>query len=342
MQSEPVAALRFMGSEPLDSSAADAGLEVVHETLYRYDQPVEQSQHIAFLRPCDDAVQQLLDFDLRIEPAPAQLRQERDVFGNLRSLFSLQSPHDQLRVTARSWVRITPPDRAWPGPDGSRGNDLDAAASRVHWRYVAGRPPDTAAAFVFASPMVPLQAALADWARPSFSPGRPLAEGARELMQRLHDEFRYEPQSTHVGTPLMEAFEQRRGVCQDFAHVMIGALRSLGLAARYVSGYLLTEPAPGQPRLQGADASHAWVSVALPRNGAPTDWLELDPTNACEAGRSHVRLALGRDYGDVTPLRGVIRGGASHRLEVRVETRPVARSRLAQSVLICSSERETP
>ncbi len=341
MQSESGVALADMGGEPLGSTAADTDLEVVHETLYRYDQPVEQSQHIAFLQPCDDAVQQLLDFDLRIEPAPAQLRHERDAFGNLRSLFSLQAPHGQLCVTARSRVRITPPAPPTPRPDEPCGDDLDAASSRAHWRYVAGRAPDAAAAFVFASPMVPLQAALADWARPSFPPRRPLADGARELMQRLHDEFRYEPQSTHVGTPLMEAFEQRRGVCQDFAHVMIGALRSLGLAARYVSGYLLTEPPPGQPRLQGADASHAWVSVALPRNGASTRWLELDPTNACEAGRSHVRLALGRDYGDVTPLRGVIRGGASHRLEVRVETRPAAHPRLAHSVLICSAERES-
>ncbi|HWH73770.1 MAG TPA: transglutaminase family protein, partial [Methylibium sp.] len=147
--------------------------------------------------------------------------------------------------------------------------------------------------------------------------------GVQALHQRLHAEFDYDPQSTHVGTPLLEAFRQRRGVCQDFAHVMIGALRSLGLAARYVSGYLLTEPSPGQPRLQGADASHAWVAVALPRGeGIAPDWLELDPTNACVAGTGHVRVAFGRDYGDVTPLRGVIRGGGAHRLAVAVSTRP--------------------
>ena len=296
--------------------SAPAELEVVHETLYRYDQPVEQAQHIAFLRPCDDGVQQLLDFALHIEPPPTHLRHESDVFGNLRSAFSLHAPHASLRVTARSRVRISATPSVAEGPD--------ATASREHWRYVAGRTPDAAAAFVVASPMVPVEPALRDWARPSFPPGRPLAEGARELMHRLHEEFRYEPQSTQVGTPVMEAFAQRRGVCQDFAHVMIGALRSLGLAARYVSGYLLTEPPPGQPRLQGADASHAWLAVALPREGAAPDWLELDPTNDCEAGHAHVRLAVGRDYGDVTPLRGVIRGGASHRLEVRVETRPVA------------------
>ena len=293
-----------------------AELEVVHETLYRYDQPVEQAQHIAFLRPCDDALQRLLDFELLIEPAPTHLRHELDAFGNLRSAFSLHAPHASLRVTARSRVRVA---EAAPA-----AGELDADASRAHWRYVAGRRPDAAAAFVFASPMVPVEPALRDWARPSFPPGRPLAEGARELMHRLHEEFRYEPQSTQVGTPVMEAFAQRRGVCQDFAHVMIGALRSLGLAARYVSGYLLTEPPPGQPRLQGADASHAWLAVALPREGVAPDWLELDPTNDCEAGCAHVRLAVGRDYGDVTPLRGVIRGGASHRLEVRVETRSVA------------------
>jgi transglutaminase-like putative cysteine protease len=212
---------------------------------------------------------------------------------------------------------------------------LDWQACRDRWRYVSGRPLDGAAEFVFASPMVPNEPLVHRWAEPSFPPGRPLTEAAIDLMHRLHADFRYAPASTQVSTPLREAFEQRRGVCQDFAHILIAALRSLGLAARYVSGYLLTEPAPGQARLQGADASHAWVAVALPRasdepgllsggpHGPPAaiDWLELDPTNDCIAGTSHVRLAYGRDYADVTPLRGVIRGGGRHRLEVGVSTR---------------------
>jgi transglutaminase-like putative cysteine protease len=289
-------------------------LEVRHETVYTYGAPVELAHHIAFLRPRDDGPQRLLDFALEVDPPPARLAHETDAFGNTRTLFSLHAPHGALRVTATSRVRLASPVAPEPGPD--------APAAREHWRYLAGRAPDSAAGHVFASPLVPLADELRDWALPSFPPGRPLADGATELMQRLHDGFEYDPESTHVGTPLLEAFRQRRGVCQDFAHVMIGALRSLGLAARYVSGYLLTEPPPGQPRLQGADASHAWVAVALPReDGAEPDWLELDPTNACVAGASHVRVAFGRDYGDVTPLRGVIRGGGAHRLAVAVETR---------------------
>jgi transglutaminase-like putative cysteine protease len=305
-------------SQALDERHDGTELEVRHETHYVYGQPVELAHHIAFLRPRHHAGQQLLDFELRVEPAPARIRHEADAFGNTRSVFSLLAPHTRLRVVAHSRVRVAqPPDLSALAPA------PDAPTCREHWRYVAGRSPDAAAGFVFASPMVPMHASLRDWALPSFPPGRPLAEGALELMLRLHDEFAYEPQSTHVDTPVLQAFAQKRGVCQDFAHVMISALRSLGLAARYVSGYLRTEPAPGQARFEGSDASHAWLAVALPREGIEPDWLELDPTNACVAGPSHVRLAFGRDYGDVTPLRGVIRGGGQHRLEVRVLTRPV-------------------
>ncbi len=290
-------------------------LSIRHETAYTYGAPVELAHHIAFLRPRDDGPQRLLDFALEVDPPPARLVHESDAFGNTRTLFSLHAPHQALRVTATSRVRLTAPPPPVPG--------VDAPTAREHWRYHAGRAPDGAAGFVFASPLVPLSDELRDWALPDFPPGRPLAEAATVLMQRLHAEFEYDPQSTHVGTPLLDAFRQRRGVCQDYAHVMIGALRALGLAARYVSGYLLTEPSPGQPRLQGADASHAWVAVALPREDGDPDWLELDPTNACAAGTSHVRVAFGRDYGDVTPLRGVIRGGGVHRLAVAVETRMV-------------------
>ncbi len=300
-----------------------AEIAVEHETLYRYARPVDLAQHIAFLRPRDDAGQALLDFALQIEPRPPQLQHDRDAFGNTRSVFALSTPHASLRVTARSRVRVAhapAPVAAPPWED-----------CRERWRYVSGRAPDAAAGFVFASPLLPLHAALRDWAQPSFPPGRALDAAALDLMHRLHAEFRYAPASTHVGTPVLEALERRVGVCQDFAHVMIGGLRALGLAARYVSGYLLTEAAPGQPRLQGADASHAWLAVALPRvDGAEASgddapqWLELDPTNDCIAGRGHVRLAFGRDYGDVTPLRGVIRGGGRHELRVRVGTRLLA------------------
>jgi transglutaminase-like putative cysteine protease len=161
------------------------------------------------------------------------------------------------------------------------------------------------------------------YGQPSFPAGRPVLEGARELMARIHDDFRYEPQATDVNTPALQSLAQRRGVCQDFAHVMLGCLRSLGLPARYVSGYLLTEPPPGQPRLVGSDASHAWVAVYLPaEDSGPGDWVDLDPTNSQDASDEYVTLAIGRDYADVSPMRGVIHGGASHSLTVGVTVAP--------------------
>ena len=304
------------GRRESEASAGAIVLEVEHETLYRYRGSVELAQHIAFLRPRDDATQRLLDHRLQIEPPPSQLRSDLDAFGNVRTLFALNAPHESLRVVARSRVRVAPP-KAPPSPA------LDWQAARERWRYVAGRAPDAAAEFAFASPLLPQHPALRAWAEPSFPPGRPLDEAALDLMHRLHRDFAYVPDSTEVDTPVLEVLLQRRGVCQDFAQLLIAGLRAMGLAARYVSGYLLTEPPPGQPRLQGADASHAWAALALPgADGAAATWLELDPTNDCVAAAAHVRLAVGRDYGDVPPLRGVIRGGGRHRLEVRVSTRP--------------------
>jgi transglutaminase-like putative cysteine protease len=206
--------------------------------------------------------------------------------------------------------------------------DQPVAAATQPWeqvaqacRYRAGAAFEPASEFVFASPFVPPLPALRQYAAPSFMPGRPLAAAAADLMARIHAEFEYDGNATEVHTPLAQVIDQRRGVCQDFAHLMIGALRSLGLPACYVSGYLLTQPPPGQPRLLGADASHAWASVWCP----PLGWIDFDPTNAVQpAGAgTHVTLAIGRDYGDVMPLRGVIRGGADHALSVAVSVVPV-------------------
>jgi transglutaminase-like putative cysteine protease len=301
-----------------DPAPAPALLRVEHETRYRYTSPVELAHHMTFLRPLEDAHQRVEVFEMQVEPVPGHHTTGRDTFGNSRGFFSITMPHESLCVRASSLVRVA-----------ARHAALRPAASpawellRERLRFIAGERYEPAAEFVFPSPMAPLHRELHAYARPSFSPGRPVAEAAIELMQRVHRDFRYEPQSTQVNTPVLQAFAQKRGVCQDFAHVMIGCLRSLGLAARYVSGYLLTEPPPGQPRLQGADASHAWVSVYVPGAGTPGDWLELDPTNDCVPGTSHVRLAVGRDYGDVTPLKGVIRGGGQHTLSVRVSTEAV-------------------
>jgi len=292
-------------------------LEVEHETRYGYAAPVTQAEHLAYLKPLHDARQQLLQHQLHIEPTPLQLMHDTDTYGNTRTLFSLKQPHRALRVLARSRVALTPRDRPIDAARSPRWQDL-----REQLRYEAGARYDPAVEFAQPSPYVPRLHALRDYAVASFGPGQPVALGALELMRRIHADFEFKTTSTDVDTPLIEAFEQRSGVCQDFAHLMIAALRMLGLAARYVSGYLLTIPPPGQEALLGADASHAWVQLYCPDTpGLPGGWLELDPTNDLVPDTSHVRLALGRDYGDVTPLRGVIRGGGRHTLNVRVNTR---------------------
>jgi transglutaminase-like putative cysteine protease len=195
--------------------------------------------------------------------------------------------------------------------------------ARERMRYHRGASYDPAAEFVFASPHVPRHAEFLAYAMASFTPLRPLVEAAHDLMARIHDDFVYETEATDVSTPPLDVLRLRQGVCQDFAHVMLACLRSLGLAARYVSGYLLTEPPPGQTRLVGSDASHAWVSVYVPGDGARGGkWLDLDPTNRRAPGEDYVVLATGRDYSDVSPIRGVINGGANHRLHVAVTVSP--------------------
>jgi len=291
---------------------APVRLQVEHETRYHYSAPVELAHHVAFLRPLEDARQQVEAFELSVEPQPSHQASGDDVFGNRRIFFSATSAHQSLRVLATSRVRVSPR----PAFDPAATPPWEALAGRL--RYHGGAPFEPAAEFCAPSPYVPRLAALRDYARPSFTAGTPVAVGALELMHRIHREFRYETASTAIDTPLQQVLAERRGVCQDFAHLMIGALRSLGLSARYVSGYLLTTPPEGQAPLQGADASHAWVSVHCP--GIEGGWLDLDPTNDLVVSTGHVRLAYGRDYGDVTPLRGVIRGGGRHTLEVRVRT----------------------
>ena len=293
-------------------------LEVAHETAYHYTQPVAQSHHIAHLKPLVDDAQQLLDFSLAVRPEPVAWRDSRDVFGNAVLHFALSSPHRELAVQARSRVRVHARfSRLLP----ERGVAWEVLRDRL--RYVARAPFVGAVEFVQPSPYVPRLDALRAYARGSFAPGRPLAEAALDLMRRIHADFDYRSSATEVDTPVAQAFQQRAGVCQDFAHVMIGALRMQGLPARYVSGYLLTATAGSGTALVGADASHAWVQVWVPGTpGVPADgWLDLDPTNDLIPGPEHVRVAVGRDFGDVTPLRGVIRGGGRHRLSVGVTTR---------------------
>lgn len=290
-------------------------LQVTHETVTSYSARVDVGYHVAHLFPRADARQQVDDFELAIEPVPSHLSSAPDVFGNLRTCFALYVPHTELTVRASSTVSLAP--RGAP-PEPAASAPWDDIAVSLHYSAGAAFRPESE--FSYASPFVPLLAELRAWAEPVFAPGRPCLDAALELMHRIHREYAYESGATEVTTPLAEVVRERRGVCQDFAHLMLGALRAFGLPARYVSGYLLTTPPAGQARLLGADASHAWISVWCPVHG----WVDLDPTNDVLPDTGHVTLAVGRDFGDVTPLRGVILGGAEHTLEVAVSVVPAA------------------
>lgn len=308
--------------QPAAPTTAGAEFLVEHDTEYTYASQVAFAQHLAHLTPLSAPGQQVREFTLDIDPAPARRQTARDTFGNERTYFSLAVAHEALRVRTRSRVLLTP-----------RFDAVDPQASpaweqvRESLLYVAGSPFVPAAEFTFRSAFVTYDEALQEYAALSFPPGRAVLAGAVDLMHRIHDDFRYDATSTDVATPMLEAFAARAGVCQDFSHVMIGCLRSLGLAAGYVSGYLYTQPrfasggSGGPAPVVGADASHAWVSVYCPRLG----WLELDPTNDAIPGTGHVRLACGRDYGDVAPLRGVVQGGGEHHLRVAVRVTAIGR-----------------
>lgn len=295
-------------------------LRVLHETVYEYAPSVANAQHIAHLRPLDLPHQQMLRHVLRIDPEPSQCAQVADVFGNEKTFFCLPFAHDTLRVRAESVVRTQTPACAECDAPG-----LPWEVVRDRMRYARGAAYEPAAEFCFPSTHAPRHGDFTAYARPSFAAHRPLMDAARDLMARIHADFAYEPAATDVSTPALRALALRKGVCQDFAHVMVACLRALGLPARYVSGYLLTAPAPGQPRLVGSDASHAWVSVwspAISGVAAEGAWCDLDPTNDRALGEDYVTLAVGRDYADVSPLRGVIHGGERHVLRVGVTVEP--------------------
>lgn len=298
-------------------------LHVVHETRYRYTPVVENAHHVVHLKPASRNGQTLLDYALRVNPEPVQLRETEDVYGNTRTYFSLQAAHESLTVVADSIVSTSALNPLQSEATLSTGKPASPAWEQVReqFRYRAGAAYDSASEFLFASPYVPRDDAFIEFARPSFLPGRPLPEAARDLMERIHSAMTYESESTEVSTPALEALKLGKGVCQDFAHIMVACCRAMGLPARYVSGYLLTTPPPGQPRLVGSDASHAWASVYCPGLGA---WLDFDPTNNRAPGEDYVTLAIGRDFLDVSPMRGVIRGGAQHVLDVAVTVEPLA------------------
>ena len=298
-------------------------LHVVHETSYRYQPAVDTAQHVVYLKPANSSTQQVLGYQLQIEPPPALLREELDVYGNTRASFSFQAAHDQLTVMADSIVSTAPDPLA---RDVSSAPQLATPWEQVReqFRYRAGAAYDSAAEFLFASPYVPQHDAFTELAQTSFTPGRPLLDAADALMTQIYTRMTYESESTGVNTPALYALEQGKGVCQDFAHIMVACCRAMGLPARYVSGYMLTTPPPGKPRLIGSDASHAWVSVYFPGQDAQSGrWLDFDPTNNRAPGEDYVTLATGRDFLDVSPMRGVIRGGSRHKLRVAVTVEPM-------------------
>jgi len=282
---------------------------VTHVTSYEYSEPVSLCHNLAHLKLRTQAGQTDLVSHLKIDPTPAVTREFRDFFGNQANYFVIQQAHRQLKITATSDVSINKiqlPDNIFNPP----WNEINAILNQNMNDELLD-----VKMFILDSPNINANNVLLNYASPSFPPGRPIIEGVTELMGRIHTDFIYDPNSTDVATPLEEVLTHRRGVCQDFAHLAIGCLRSLGLPARYVSGYMETLPPPGKPKLRGADASHAWFSTYIPNVG----WLDFDPTNNIKPAEQHITTAIGRDFGDVTPVKGVLYGGGEHKLFVAVD-----------------------
>jgi transglutaminase-like putative cysteine protease len=284
-----------------------------HRTIYEYAAPVAVSHHVARLEPRTTTAQIPENFSLKIVPQPVLRKARKDYFGNQLCFFSVQENHQRLEITAHSQVSLQAPKTTPP------------ETSPV-WEQVAKLFCDPVAPeviepyqFVFDSPQVRASFELAAYARESFQKDAPLLAGALDLSRRIFKDFKYDPKATTVATPLEEVLDKRRGVCQDFAHLGIACLRSLGLPARYVSGYLRTRPPEGKERRIGADASHAWFSIFCPRNG----WNDFDPTNNMQISEEHITVAYGRDFGDVSPVAGILTGGGQHEVKVSVDVEEV-------------------
>jgi transglutaminase-like putative cysteine protease len=293
-------------------------LHIVHETLYRYSSPVLLSQQLLHLTPRALPWQTCNAHRISVEPTAGEIAEREDYYGNRTLHLLLAVPHEALLVRAESEVSTRPRSQAV------------LAAPRIAWEAVRARlhaldlpPLVEPAEFLYESPHVERSRDLADYAVKSFTSRRGMLESAVDLARRIHKDFKFDRTATSVSTPLKQVLKERRGVCQDFAHLMIGCLRSIGLAARYVSGYILTAPPSGRARLIGADASHAWASVWCGRSGGEDGgWVDIDPTNNCIVDDAHVTLAWGRDFADVTPMRGVILGGGTQELAVHVTVTP--------------------
>lgn len=283
--------------------------QIRHRTSYHYSAPVVQSNHLLHLAPRQVANQLAIRHNLIIEPAPAWRSDRKDYFGNPETLISFEADHTELSVNSLSEIEV------------EELSPLDFMAS-VPWQDIAeGRTvtPAEVAQFTCRSRYAFSSPELYEFARPSFEDGMPLLEGTRRLMEHINTEFKFDNATTDVATPVDQVLEHKSGVCQDFAHLQIAALRSLGLPAKYVSGYILTHPREGQEKLEGSDASHAWVSVWDPVTG----WVDFDPTNNLVNSPEHITIAYGRDFGDVSPISGVLLGGGKHTVAVAVDVEPL-------------------
>jgi len=286
---------------------------ITHRSQYKYSSGVALCHNEARLLPRQTPWQLCQPSRISIKPRPALSLERDDFFGNRVLYFAIQDIHQQMEVKVVTEVTVL------------KQRQFSPDSPSMPWEQARRMLQETpepeiieARLFKLESRFIGLDPTYLAYAKPSFPPDRPLLEGVVELNRRIYQEFTYDPHFTTIATPLKEVLSEKRGVCQDFAHLMIACLRGLGLAARYVSGYLETLPPPGQPRLVGADASHAWLAVYLPGEG----WAEFDPTNNCMPQDRHITLAWGRDYGDVAPLTGVMSGGGSHTLEVSVDVAP--------------------
>ena len=295
-------------SSSIDRRVGARTYRVTHRTVYHYGSTAERSYNEAHLRPRDTARQHCESHELRVVPAPHDSVERTDLLGNHVTRFAVEGTFDTLSVTAQSRVLVVPP----PAPP--RSMPWESAVTALE----RDRRPEARQArrFRAESRLVHSSDLIAEYARASFVPNRPFVDAVTDLCSRIHNDFTYEPGFTSVGTPMLDAFEARKGVCQDFTHVAIACLRAVRLAARYVSGYLETTPPPGRERLVGVDSSHAWVAAYLPGWG----WIDIDPTNDQLVSERYVTVAWGRDYWDVSPLRGIVEGGgSSHELEVAVD-----------------------
>jgi transglutaminase-like putative cysteine protease len=284
--------------------------DIRHVTTYAYESPVSFARCSLRLEPRSGDGQQLVSHSVDIRPKPAERTVRHDFFGTQTESVLIETPHRNLRIDSRSRVSVSriAPERAAPSPAWESVRDVAFESTSLG--------PLSPINYIFASPLVPVQRPVTAYASASFPAGSGILAGAVDLMHRIRTEFKYDPKATVISTPLTEVFEKRHGVCQDFAHVMIAGLRGLGLPAAYVSGYLRTIPPPGKPRLQGADATHAWVSLWC---GEAIGWIGFDPTNDILVENDHIILAVGRDFSDVSPVDGIIVGSRKQKLGVAVD-----------------------